>query len=84
MNLAENVPNDLFDGNRHPSLFRKPEEEDTKSKKDPYANNPDPFIQNETGQVASDLFRNDDIVILYIDGARFLPENVSFSRVVTT
>ena len=83
VNLAEDVPNNLFDGKRHPSLFRKPEE-DAKAKGNPYKNNPDPFILNETGQVASDLFRNDDIIILYIDGARFLPENVSFSRVITT
>jgi hypothetical protein len=83
VNLPENIPNDLFDGQRKPnSLFKRPE--DSKDQPDfpqrnPNAENPDPFIQNEKSQIQNEQFGN-DIAIVYIDGARFLPENVSFTR----
>lgn len=87
VNQPENVPSDLFDGrNAKPeSLFRKPngfKDETDFPKRNPNADNPDPFIVNEKNQVSSELFKKDDIVILYIDSARFLPENVSYTRVV--
>lgn len=82
----ENIPNDLYDGKKEQkSLFRKPdgfEDNSNFPKKNPNANNPDPFILNEKNQVNSELFQKDDMIILYVDGARYLPENVSFSRVV--
>ena len=85
LNLAENVPNNLFDYRKPNSLFRKPDghEDNTQfPKKNPNANNPDPFIPNEKSQVLNELFKKDDIAIVYVDAARFLPENTSFSRVV--
>ena len=87
VNHAENVPNDLFHPQNVPSsLFRKPEDfKDSTNfpKRNPNAENPDPFIPNEKSQVQNSLFK-DDTLILYVDGARFLPENTSFSRVVVT
>ena len=70
VNQPENVPTDLFDGRNKPeSLFRKPEDfkdESNFPKRNPNADNPDPFIPNEKNQIVNELFNN-DIVILYID-----------------
>ncbi len=41
-----------------------------------------PFIPNTNSQVTSIPFKDGDGIDIYIDGARFLPENVTFSRVI--
>ena len=64
-------------------MFKKPSDNTLNNPQKDLANdNPDPFIQNEKNQVKNELFKSDDALIIYIDGARFLPENVSFTRCV--
>ena len=86
VNLPENVPNDLFNSKKRPeSLFKKPDDFVDNSdfpQRNPNSDNPDPFIQNEKNQVKNELFKSDDSLIFYVDAARFLPENVSFTRCV--
>lgn len=50
--------------------------------KDPTTENPAPFIPNETSYVDEGIFKKDDIINFYVDGARFLPENVTYSRII--
>lgn len=84
VNQPENVPDDLFNPRKkQESIFRKDEPFNEKEGVNPNAENPDPFIPNEKSQIKNELFK-DDVFYLYIDGARFLPENVSFTRVVLT
>jgi len=80
VNQPENVPSDLFNGRRRPeSLFRNKDE--VPQIMDKNANeNPDPFISNDKNQIVNEFFEPNDIAIIYVDGARFLPENVSFTR----
>jgi hypothetical protein len=40
-----------------------------------------PFIVNDTKQFTDVAFKEDEVIVLYIDSARFLPENTSISRV---
>lgn len=86
VNLPENVPSDLFDNKKKPeSLFKRPKDFIDNSdfpQKNPNADNPDPFIQNEKNQVKNELFKNDDVLVFYVDAARYLPENISFTRCV--
>jgi hypothetical protein len=41
-----------------------------------------PFIPNTTSQLSNVPFKDGEGIDIYIDGARFLPENVTFSRVI--
>ena len=41
-----------------------------------------PFLPNEEPQYEDTEFLDDDVIVFYIDGGRFLPENISISRVV--
>lgn len=82
VNQSENINDDLFNGKKNVSYFSKPENFKDNTdflKHNPNAENSEPFIPNTKGQIQNQLFK-DDVLILYIDGARFLPENVTFSR----